>query len=169
MSQDITVKVSGLEGILQALNSIVPQHFQGATLQKALGAAAAPIIKDAKRRAPVLTGTLRADIYSFKDPKSTPTNEIRAITVRTGKRANKTQGDAFYWVWIEYGRGEVTTDAHKSLGTPEKGFFGKTVRAYPAHPFMRPAYDSEKEASLQTFEDAMAKEITNAANKAGYY
>lgn len=169
MSQDITVKVSGLEGILQALNTIIPQHFQGATLQKALGAAAQPIIKDAKRRAPVLTGTLQADIFSFKDKASTPTNQIRGISVRTGKRASKTHGDAFYWVWNEYGRGEVTTTTHKSLGTPAKGFFGKTVRAFPAKPFMRPAYDSEKQAALQVFEDAMAKEITNAANKAGFF
>lgn len=165
---DITVKVSGLEGIRSALNSIVPKHFQGAVLQKALTAAAKPIIADAKARAPVLTGTLKGDIFSFKEKGSSPTHEIRAISVRTGKRASKKQGDAFYWVWIEYGHGEITTTTFKSLGTPAKGFFGKTVKAYPAHPFMRPAYEAQKQAALQVFQEAMAKEITAAANKAGY-
>jgi HK97 gp10 family phage protein len=168
MSIGVTVHVSGLEGIRQALNSVIPAHFQGAALQKALAAAAKPIIADAKARAPVLTGTLRGDIYSFKDLTSSPTHEIRGISVRTGKRATKKQGDAFYWVWIEYGHGEITTTTFKSLGTPAKGFFGTTVKAYPAHPFMRPAYEAQKQAALQVFEDAMRKQITAAADKAGY-
>lgn len=168
MSEDITINVSGLDGIRNALNSIVPQHFQGVALQKMLKAAAAPIIKDAQARAPVLTGTMKADIFSFKDRSSTDTSQVLGISVRTGKRANKTHGDAYYWVWIEYGHAEITTDG-RTLGTAATGYFGKTVKAYPAHPFMRPAYESQKYASLQAFQDAAGLQLTQAADKAGFF
>lgn len=168
MSDDLTITVSGLEGIRNALNSVVPQHFQGATLQKMLAAAAVPIIKDARARAPKATGTMAGDVYSFKDKSSTQTNQVRGISVRTGKRATKSHGDAYYWVWIEYGHAEITTSG-PTLGTPASGYFGKTVKAYPAHPFMRPAYEAQKYASLQAFQDAAGLQLTEAANKAGFF
>jgi HK97 gp10 family phage protein len=165
VSEDITINVSGLDEIRRALQSIIPQHFQGAALQKMLTAAAAPIIAAAKERAPVKTGTLQGDIYSFKHPDSTVTYEIRGITVRTGKYAKrtKTHGDAYYWKWIEYGHGQIVTDG-KTLGTPQSGYFGKVVAAYPAHPFMRPAFDSQKFNALQAFQDAATKQLGIAAN-----
>lgn len=168
MSDDLTITVSGLAGIQNALNSVVPQQFQGAYLQKMLAAAAVPIITDAEARARKRTGTMAADIFSFKDKSSTPTNEVRGISVRTGKRATKTHGDAYYWVWIEYGHAIITT-AGRTLGTPASGYFGKTVKAYPAHPFMRPAYEAQKYASLQAFQDAAGLQLTEAANKAGFF
>lgn len=168
MSEDITVSVSGLDGIRNALNSVIPQHFQGAYLQKMLAAAAAPIVKDAQSRAPVATGTMKADIFSFKDPSSTPSSQVRGISVRTGKRASKAHGDAYYWVWIEYGHAEITT-AGRTLGTPASGYFGKTVKAYPAHPFMRMAYETQKNASLQAFQDAAGLQLNLAADKAGFF
>lgn len=164
MSDDITIQVSGLEGIRQALNSIIPEHFQGTALQKMLVAAAKPIIAAAHTRAPVKTGLLRSDIYSYKDPNSTIHYEIRGISVRSGKFAGKKHGDAYYWKWIEYGHGQITTTG-KTLGTPKSGYFGKVVAAYPAHPFMRPAFDTQKFAALQAFEDAATKQLAVAASK----
>lgn len=168
MSNDITINVSGLAEIRRALQSVVPQHFQGAALQKMLTAAAVPIIAAAKALAPVATGTLKGDIYSFKHPASTITYEIRGITVRSGKYAAKkthgAHGDAYYWKWIEYGHGQIVADG-KTLGTPQSGYFGKVVAAYPAHPFMRPAFDSKKYAALQAFQDAATKQLRAAASK----
>lgn len=165
MSEDITISVAGLQGIGNALSETIPQHFQGALLQKLLALAAAPIIKDAKARAPVLSGTMKGDIYSFKDKRSTPANQIRGISVRKGKHATKTHGDAYYWPWIEYGHAVIIADG-KTLGNSAVGYFGKTVKAYPAHPFMRPAYEAQKNVALQTFQEAAKPEIAAAAAKA---
>lgn len=168
MSGDITVEVQGLEGIRNALNSVIPAHFQGAALQAMLAAAAKPIVDAAKARAPVKTGLMKGDIYSFKDSRSTATSQIRGISVRTGRRATKSHQAAYYWPWIEYGHGVITTDK-RSLGTSATGYFGKIVQAYPAHPFMRPAFDSQKLVALQVFEDAAGKQLLVAADKAGYF
>lgn len=169
VSGDVTVNVQGLEGIQSALNTVIPQHFQGAYLQKMLAAAATPIVNDAKRRAPIVTGTLKADIYQFRDPASTSTQQIRGISVRTGKRATKGHGDAYYWVWVEYGHAVITTESFKSLGTSTKGFFGKTVRAVPPNPFMRIAYETQKQAALDAFIKAAGIQLNVAANKLGFF
>jgi hypothetical protein len=174
MSDDITINVTGLDDIRRALQSIIPEHFQGAELQKMLTVAAVPVIAAAKALAPAATGTLRGGIYSFKDKRSIATQQIRGISVRSNsalaasrgiaKAPTKTHGDAYYWVWIEYGHAQITA-AGRTLGTPTSGFFGKVVAAYPAHPFMRPAFDTQKYAALEAFQDAATKQLSVAASK----
>lgn len=162
-----TVQILGLKELNNALLQIVPEHFRSTVLQKALLAGAKPIVKDAKNRAPRKTGVLAAAIFSYKDRAgSTLRFESRFISVRHGSAAQKKNSDAFYWRFIEFGRGIVTTKKHKSLGTPEDGFFGKSVQAYPAHPFLRPAFESNKQDALMQITKVLAEELDNAANQA---
>lgn len=159
-----TVKVEGLRELREALLRKVPAEMQGKVLQSALTAGARPIIKDAQSRAPQKTGRLRRAIYSVRDRvASNGVFEQRAVTVRQGKRAG--QRDAYYWRWIEFGRG-VVERSRGALGTPEKGFFGREVKATPARPFLRPAFENRKGEALEVIRKRLAKAIEKAAAKA---
>lgn len=179
-----TVEVHGLRELREALIKKVPEHFQGKVLQKALSAGARSVLKSARQLAPKgETGVLRRSIYSARDKRnSNGVYEQKAIGVRSGKRFQKSSKDAFYWRFVEFGRGQVVagqrqrlgrrgqarnspTDA-KVLGTPKKGFFGKQVAAAPARPFMRPAFDRNKRQSLEDIRKSLADEIPKAARKA---
>lgn len=152
------VTVNGLSELRTALLNL-PTKIRDKALQKALIAGDTIIIADAQRRAPQLTGRLQANIYSYKARQSNDDVQVRKITVRSGKGAQKSDRDAFYWVWIEFGHGEITTEKYKVLGNPAKGFFGKTVKAYPAHPFLRPAYDSQKENAVAAFASSLKLQL----------
>lgn len=160
----ITAKVDGLSDLKELLERRLPDHIQTKALQGALAQAAKPIVTEARNNAPVKTGRLRKAIYSLKARESTRQKAIRLITVRAGKRQGKR--DAYYWKWIEFGRGESTTKKG-SMGTPERGFFGKTVKATPAQPFLRPAFESKKMKAIDVFKDVMVGEIEKVAAKYG--
>lgn len=159
------IKVSGLSELRFSLINFT-NELQRETLQNALGAGCDVIVAEAKQRAPVLTGRLKLAIYSIKGTRGASSDyQIRNVTVHTGKRAQKKNLDAFYAVWIEYGRGIMTTNK-RSLGTPAKGFFGKVVQAIPAKPFLRPAYDTKKEAAVAAFGEYLRKILPSLTNRA---
>jgi HK97 gp10 family phage protein len=160
-----TVRVFGLAELNRALRTTIPEHYQKATLQKALLAGAKIIVQDAQNRVPVKTGLLKKAIYSYPDREGGQTFQSRLIGVRGGKSKTK-KLDAYYWRFIEFGRAEVSTKGHRSLGTPEAGFFGRTVKAYPAHPFLRPAFEAKKLEALTVMQSVLAAELVNAANLA---
>lgn len=180
-----TVEVHGLRELREALIRKVPEHFQGKVLQKALTAGTAPVLRTARQLVPDKTGTLRRAIHAMRDKfNSTGIYEQRIVRVRQGKKWQKSNRDAFYWRFIEFGRGVVTagsrfrrtrgggirnsrTDA-KVLGTPQKGFFGSQVGPAPARPFLRPAFDRNKRQSLDAIRKSLADEIPKAAKKASW-
>lgn len=158
------VTVRGLSELREALVKTIPLHMQGAVMQKALAAGAKPVVEAAKNNAPVLTGRLKRAIYSIRNGRAcTSTYESRAITVRSGKKFQKSNRDAYYWRWVEFGRGAISSA--KSLGTTAKGFFGKQIRAVPAHPFMRPALPQAKSAATEAIRAALSVQIVIAAGK----
>lgn len=161
----------------------IPENMQGKVLQKALAAGTAPVVTDARQRAPVKSGVLRRAIHAMRSKlNSNGIFEERIVRVRHGKKQQKNNRDAFYWRFIEFGRGAVTagsrfrrargggfrnskTDA-TVLGTPEKGFFGKTVGPAAARPFLRPAFDTNKFKSLNAITEQLRKALEVAARKA---
>ena len=155
-------RVEGLTELRDMLLRKLPEATQGKALQGALREAAKPSVKEARARAPVKTGRLRNAIYSFRDRASRRTREARLISVRSGKRFQKTNRDAYYWKWIEFGHGVITTKK-RSLGAPAKGFFGKEVQAVPARPFMRPAFETRKLQALEAFRQALAAQVDKVA------
>lgn len=160
------IRVEGLTEIRQALLTL-PDKLQGKATQAALAKAARVIVKDAQARVPQKTGRLRRAIYSFRDKASTRAREARLITVRSGKRHQKSDRDAFYWKWVEFGHAIIRAkQGTQSLGTPKAGFFGKEVRAVPARPFLRPAFETQKMKALEIFRQSMAGEIVKVAERA---
>lgn len=169
------IEVSGLSELRDTLRNKLPQALQGKALQRALAKAAKPIVDDAKARAPTRKpygfvgpmrtgeksppGNLRKSIYSGRSRSSTKTAESRIISVRS--RRNQ----AWYWKFIEFGRGVVTREKG-SLGTPGKGFFGKVVKAFAARPFLRPAFEANKYRALDIFKKSLAPEIEKVAAQA---
>jgi HK97 gp10 family phage protein len=160
----IQARVEGLTELKDLLERKLPEHIQGKAMQGALAQAAKPIVTEARKNAPVKTGILRRAIYSLKARESTRQKAIRLITVRAGKRQGKR--DAYYWKWIEFGRG-ASTAKKGSLGTPERGFFGKTVKATLAQPFLRPAFESQKMRAIDVFKATMVSEIEKVSAKYG--
>lgn len=165
-------RVEGLTELRDMLRRKLPESVQGKALQGALREAAKPIVADARARVPVKTGRLRKAIYSFRDRASRRTQETRLISVRSGKRFQKQNRDAYYWKWIEFGHGVITLKHRRkggkgqisnSHGTPAKGFFGKEVKAQPAHPFMRPAFEAKKFQALEAFRVNLAAQIDKVA------
>ena len=170
------IQVSGLSELRDTLRNKLPQALQGKALQRALAKAAKPIVDQAKSLAPTRKprgfvgpvgpgqgrsppGNLRKSIYSFRGRHSNKYSESRLISVRSNR------GGAWYWKFIEFGRGVVQREKG-SLGTPRKGFFGKLVKAVPARPFLRPAFEAMKLQALEIFRRSLAPEIEKVAAQA---
>jgi HK97 gp10 family phage protein len=159
------INVEGLDELRQALQQL-PAKLQGKAMQATLAKAAKPIVAAARQLAPVKTGTLRRAIYSFRDRQSTPTREGRLISVRRGKKAQKSNRDAYYWKFIEFGHGPIKSKSGKSLGNVEDGFFGTEVKAVPPRPFLRPAFEANKLKALDIVRTELQGQINKAAQKA---
>jgi HK97 gp10 family phage protein len=160
MSQQI--RVEGLDELRHTLQRELPDALQGKAMQGALAQAARPIVASARSLAPNLTGRLRRAIYSFRSRASTRFRESRLITVRSGKRHG--ERDAFYWRWLEFGRGVIK--ASRSLGNTTDGFFGRDIKAVPAKPFLRPAFEANKVRAVQIFASAVKPMIEKVAARA---
>lgn len=163
-------KVTGLKEVLAKLDAI-PANLQPKVVQRILASAAYPIVRQARNLAPRNTGTLKKSIYSRRSRKSTPGLEIRDITVKAGKSQQKFNRDAYYWKFVEFGRGTVNAKKGKVLR-----FFNKktgkwiskeSVAAVPARPFLRPAFEANKQKAAEIFSQKAAKIIAKAATKKG--
>jgi len=164
------IGISGLTELRQTLLKL-PESVQGKASQSALAKAAAPIVRMARSLAPrraerglvgplpgrqdAQPGLLKKSIRAFRNRGSTKTYESRFIGVR---------GKAWYWRFIEFGRGVVTSA--KSLGTQATGFFGKVVRAVPARPFLRPAFEALKLQAIEIYQKSIAPEVEKYAQRA---
>ena len=133
----------------------LPQNIAKNVLRGAVGAGAAVIRNEAKQRAPVYTGdvskghpppgTLKRAIYQKQIPeKSGPQKQVFYVGVRHGKRYQK-QGkkgdksqDAYYWTWVEFGCIHMQ-----------------------ARPFLRPAFEAQKIASVEAIKNYIANRIPN--------
>lgn len=152
----------GLDGLLDALKALPPAvaSKNGGPARVALAKAARVIRDDARARAPKDTGAVAANIVMKRDrqPQTSGANERYLIGVRGGakKYANtkrnvrkgragkeyKTDGNTYYWRFKEFGTEKM-----------------------PAEPFLRPAFESQKERALAVITDTLAKGIERAAKK----
>lgn len=140
------VEVHGLRELREALLRKIPTEMRGKVLQQALTAGAKVIADDAKARAPARSGVLKRAIWSFRNRQnSNGVYEERAIRPRSGKKFQKSKRDAFYWRFVEFG-----------------------TRFMAAQPFMRPAFESRKEAALKAIMQRLAVAIDKAARKAAW-
>lgn len=159
-------RVEGLEDLRDVLLNKLPQSLQGKAMQKTLALAAKPIVATAKSLAPVRSGRLKRAIYSYRDRDSTKTREARLVSVRNGRRFQKSDRDAYYWKFVEFGHASIKAKRTKSLGNETAGFFGKEVTAIPARPFMRPAFEQNKYKAIDIVKTELTGQIDKVAKQA---
>lgn len=133
-----TAKVEGLSELNAALGEL-PKTTAKNVLKRSLMPAAKPIDDMASRLAPKLTGALE-------------------ISIITGTKLTRRQRSSAYKAGAA-GVVEVHVGTAMSRGLFQE--FG-TVKM-PAHPFMRPAWEANKDNALQIIATTLGNEIEQAA------
>lgn len=110
------LEVEGIEDINRILGELTPK-FAGNLSRAFVHGLASEVTKEAKKRVPKRTGTLKKSIKA-KRKRSTPDKPISDVVVEQGKSA---KNDGFYWFFVEYGTGGPVPQ--------------------PEQPFLRPARD----------------------------
>lgn len=166
----VSVKVSGLAELNKALGKL-PKATARNVLVRTLNKAAEPMAEEARRLAPVKTGKLRDSIMVSARVKNTIGNSRYSAAMRAGlgkeaaraallaaRKANKGKG-SFAEVFVGPARGGgVIRYAHIIE-------FGAADRA--PQPYMRPAWETTKDAMLGTIKTELRNEIIAAARRLG--
>lgn len=139
---DVSVKVEGLAGLNAALAEVGKKATQKNLLVRTLKQIAKPIDDQASALAPKDTGKLQ-------------------ISVITGTQLTRRQRSSAYKAGT-YGVAEVHVGTALSRGLFQE--FG--TYKMPAHPFMRPAWDANKEKALVSFSGIMWEELRKTAERA---
>ncbi len=151
-----TVQLTGFKELAAALREL-PERVARNGLRAAVNAGASVIKKDAISRAPVDTGALKANLYQKQiREKSGPMQQTFYVGVRKGvaKYANnaanrragkagkayKDSGTTFYWFFQEFGTSTITP-----------------------RPFMRPAFEMQKEAAVKAIGQKLDERIQKHA------
>lgn len=143
----VQIRGFGFENLQQQLDRL-PDKVHRRITGKALNKAATHIVKDARRRVPVDTGTLKKSIG--KKLKKYPSG-IAVVIVGPRIKIGKWAGQ-HGWL-VEHGSGPRETSSGKSTGT------------MPAQPFMRPAFDSQLAKVLATIKKEVAAGIIKEAKR----
>lgn len=120
---------------LDKLLKRLPGKIAGRILQSSLRLGAMVIVRDARTRAPSLTGTLRANIVARKTASAKRSGASAEITI------GPTQ-DAFWGMFQEFG-----------------------TRHHPARPWLRPAFEGSKRAALDKTGKSLGMKIEKMAQK----
>ena len=139
------MKVEGLAELQFALNEL-PRRLARKSIQKALRAAALPIRDDARSRVPVSSGTVRRNIVVQRSRVFTGKDGKFGVLVRV-RRMNKSarakgMSDPFYWRFLEFGTSKM-----------------------PARPFLRPSFEGNKQAAVDTIAAQLREAIATAAKE----
>jgi len=116
-----TIRLRGAKQLLEALKTL-DDKLAKKVYREAMRAAAKPILETAKANAPVVTGALRKSL-KIRAIKRTRKGRV-GVVISTDKGFFK--GETFYGSFIEFG-----------------------TKNMPAHPFIRPAFDSHKVSSIK--------------------
>lgn len=110
------------------------------------------------------TGTLMNNIIVKRLTEESDGGNKQAylVTVRAGKMNQ--DGDAFYWRFVEDGHKFVPRNKRRGKGANWKAHRAAAEAEYgtatvPAYPFMRPAYESKKEAAVKAMTEKMGEEV----------
>lgn len=153
----LDLEVKGLRE-LDTLLAGLPDKLRANILRGALNAAGKEIAEEARRLAPVQTGTLR-DSIRVSTRLVRGTTNVEAKVKVGGKQKGKRS--AFYARFIEFG-----TAAHIIRGRNGPLKFNGTHTLEVAHPgvkkkpFMRPALDARLPSALEAFRERLRKRMT---------
>jgi len=140
-----TKNLTGFAEMAKKLREFGPKvgrkHLRAATSK-----GAAVIRKKARELAPVDTGEMRKDIQQKREKTSGDNIASYSVYTRSGKKsrmsgkARNVDKDSFYWKFQEFGTAKM-----------------------PAQPFMRPAFESEKENAVDVLGAELDKRIQKEA------
>lgn len=171
----VTVKVNGLDQLGRALSAFPPtlarKYLRRATYQAArtiaddaaTRAQGAPLYKAAMEQiAKNIAVFARRDVpadsaahYAVGVRRVRLTRKVKRV-LRILRRVGQTlkiENDTFFWTWYELG----TQDRYTAAGA----YRGKIQ----AQPFLRPAFEAQKDAALATFQSALADGVAAAARE----
>jgi HK97 gp10 family phage protein len=166
------VKVTGLKELEAALGQLPKAAAKGA-MRRALVKGGAPIAQHASAIAPVASGELRGAIQvSTRVQNDVGKAEFSAVmraggtraaagtALRAARKASKGTG-SFAMVLVGPSKAKTKADAIKRIVQE----FGS--RKMPPNPYMRPAWDSQKDVALAIIRKEMAAEIIASARRLG--
>ncbi len=145
----IEFQVEGLQALEAELLALGPK-IGGRALQGALTAAALPIVKEARAKVPLAHDAYRLHGGGMATPGWLRQQIVRK-KVRHSKHSAQTlvtfrdQQQAYFWRFIEFGTSKMDM-----------------------RPFMRPAFESAKQAALDRFVAVCQANIAKARNKLHY-
>lgn len=142
MADTIKMDVHGLKELERKLREL-PEKLAKNGLRAAVAAGSRLVASEARRRVPVDSGTLKRSIYT-KQIREESNNQQQTFYVgsRHGKKEQAKGRDAYYFPFVEFGT--------------EKS---------PAHPFMRPAFESTKEKAVEAVKTKLAERIEKLAGE----
>jgi HK97 gp10 family phage protein len=137
----MSVKVEGLDQLADRLKGLGPD-ISKKTLARSVSRGARVVRNAVNNRAPIDTGRLKRAVYTKKLSKESNGNQQTYIVgVRSGKRYQKTDRDAFYWRFHEFGTEKL-----------------------PAKPFIRPAFESSKFEAAERIKEVLIKQVDKYNN-----
>ena len=145
-SQNLT----GFKELAEALKKLGPKVAKNG-LRRATSAGAAIVRNDARKRAPVDTGEMKRDIMMKREKDvrgGDTTGAVYTVFVRSGKKsrlagkARNVERDSYYWKFVEFGTAKM-----------------------PARPFLRPAFEANKEAAVEAIGKSLDETIQAAARE----
>jgi HK97 gp10 family phage protein len=142
MVDSVTMRVAGLKELADRMRALGPD-INRKVLRSAVGAAAGLIRDQAKATNPDDTGRTDRALYAkFIKEKSSNHQVTYYVGVRSGKGERKKDRDAWYWRFIEFGTAKLA-----------------------ARPFLRPAFESQKQKALDLIAARIARRLKYFENK----
>lgn len=138
MSDVVKVEIAGLDELNRRLKALGP-FIRSRVLGGAVNAGAQIIKKTAIENAAMDTGRLKNSIFVKRLTAKDFPNAQYIVGVRSGKKLKKSDKDAFYWKFVEFGTKNIA-----------------------AHPFLRPAFESRKEEAAEAIKTRLRAGIEKA-------
>ena len=146
-----------LRGVLRRIGNQMESD-----LRPAMQKAADLVLETQRELIPVDTGAGRDALTAFVSKSG--------LDAQIGLRGKKANRKFFYLRFIEYGTKGREGKAGKNPTNKSDGsnFFGYApdIPARPAHPFIRPSYDLNKDAIRKLLSEAIASTLDRAARSA---
>lgn len=136
--------------------------------------------RNALERAKTFTIHRNIIVKRLEEESDGSTRQVYLVTVRSGNFGGR---DAFYWRFVEDGHAKVRENKNVSKKTGrvvnwkrhrarEAKYWEKKAKelengtaTVPAYPFMRPAYESMKQAAVDVMTRTLADQITRNSKK----
>jgi len=154
-----SVQIEGLDALRRALQSL-PEQLQRKALANAVAKGARVVGRDAQRRVPILKefdprrtpGLLRrlirvtrgvrrtTEAAAFVSVRRMSNKQISRFKAKTGHKGANNPFDPFYWRFVEFGTSKMA-----------------------AQPFLRPAFETQKELAARTIASALDEAIQKEA------